>query len=247
MNAKNFSIVEALKFGFFTVLENITFFLALFVVQMLALIATILVAALVALAPFYTKIIQLVPLFKEYAPKEAVHMMFQQTSAGSIIISALLFCTIFILILAPIMLGYIKIILQWHDEHTSKIKTLFDYLFTVQGLKASLTLILYMMLIFVGLILGIIPGIYFLIKYIFTFFVLADKNCGVIEAFRTSGRITNTVKWRLFGFQFILQSVYAIISSPFMKWVVNFGIMHPVGGIAMAHVYRNLLAQTTLE
>ena len=60
--------------------------------------------------------------------------------------------------------------------------------------------ILMMLIVLGGFILLIIPGFYFSLKYMFTPYLVIDKNMGPIEALKASGKITHGIKWDLIGF-----------------------------------------------
>jgi len=63
--------------------------------------------------------------------------------------------------------------------------------------------ILYQIIVFIGLILLIVPGIYFAIKYQFAKYVIIDNpKSSIKEAFAQSSAMTKDVKWRLFGLMF---------------------------------------------
>mgnify|MGYP007088253054 CR=1 FL=1 len=59
--------------------------------------------------------------------------------------------------------------------------------------------ILFGILVVIGFILLIIPGIYFLLRYHFAPTLVVDKGMGVMEAFRKSSEMTLNRKWQLLG------------------------------------------------
>lgn len=64
--------------------------------------------------------------------------------------------------------------------------------------------ILYNLIIAGGLLLLIIPGIIWGIKYSFFRYFVVDKGMGPVEALKHSGRVTDGQKWRLFLFGLVL-------------------------------------------
>jgi len=54
-----------------------------------------------------------------------------------------------------------------------------------------------------GLVLLVIPGIYWALKYMYVPYLIADRNLKVGEAMRLSAVMTNGVKWKLVGYGFV--------------------------------------------
>lgn len=54
-----------------------------------------------------------------------------------------------------------------------------------------------------GLVLLVIPGIYWALKYMYVPYLIADRNLKVGEAMRLSAVMTNGVKWKLVGYSFV--------------------------------------------
>lgn len=65
--------------------------------------------------------------------------------------------------------------------------------------KVLIANFLWMILVAVGLVLFVIPGIYWWVKYSQIIFLILDKDIGPIEAFKRSGEITAGAKWDLFA------------------------------------------------
>lgn len=97
--------------------------------------------------------------------------------------------------------------------------------------------LLYGLLIFAGLILFIIPGIYWGIKYSFVPFLVIDKNMDTIEAFKKSAEMTEGLKWSLLGFYFV-----QIIIIMLGVLTLFFGLFAsiPTMYMAQAKLYRKL-------
>jgi uncharacterized membrane protein len=64
--------------------------------------------------------------------------------------------------------------------------------------------ILYSLIVLGGLILLIVPGIYWAIKYFYFFYFIVDKDMGVMESIHASGELTNGHKWSLLGLWVVL-------------------------------------------
>lgn len=92
----------------------------------------------------------------------------------------------------------------------------------------------------VGLLLLIVPGIIFALMFMFTSFIVIDRNLGPIEAMKESKRITHGHKWQLFGLGLLL----ALIN---LGGAIAFGVgllvTIPVTSLAFTHAYRVLGAR----
>ena len=134
-------------------------------------------------------------------------------------------------------MGYIKILLKFVDNKKGELGDLFSctHLFVRYVLASSL----YFLIVFGGLLLFIIPGIIWAIKFQFYPYLIVEKSMGPIEALRKSSKITQGVKWNLLLFSCVVALVnmggsLAVIGS---LWTV------PTTMVATAFVYRKLLNQ----
>lgn len=97
--------------------------------------------------------------------------------------------------------------------------------------------LLYGLIVFGGILLLIIPGIYWAIKYQFTLKLIVDKKLSPVDALKTSGKITHGYKWWLLGFGIILGLInFATIITLFIGLIVTI----PVTVMATMYVYRKL-------
>jgi hypothetical protein len=56
----------------------------------------------------------------------------------------------------------------------------------------------------VGLVLLILPGVYFALKFIFVPTLIADKEVSILKAFSMSGEMLEGEMWQMFAFQLVL-------------------------------------------
>lgn len=91
-------------------------------------------------------------------------------------------------------------------------------------------------LVLAGLILLIIPGIYFMLRFAVVKFAVID-GASVTESFDRSTELTRGVKWPLLGFLLIIILINIIGALLFM---VGLLVTVPVSMIAYAHVYLKL-------
>jgi len=99
--------------------------------------------------------------------------------------------------------------------------------------------ILYGLIVLGGLILLIVPGIYWGIKYHFFAYFIIDEGVGPTEALRKSGEITYGVKWELLllALAFLGINLLGILAC-----FIGLFVTIPITIVATAYVYRKLLA-----
>ena len=88
-----------------------------------------------------------------------------------------------------------------------------------------------------GLILLIVPGIIASLMFIFSEYIVIEKNISSIDAMKESMRITNGHKWDLFVF--LLLTILVIVAGIIALGVGIFVAM-PVIALATVHAYRVL-------
>ncbi len=100
--------------------------------------------------------------------------------------------------------------------------------------------ILYGLIVLGGLILLIIPGIIWSVKFIFTPFLIIDKKMNAPDALRESARITEGYKWQLFILGLLL--ILINIAGALCLGIGLFATI-PTTWLAMTFVYRKLTAE----
>lgn len=136
-------------------------------------------------------------------------------------------------------IGMMKITIAFVDGHTPTVGDLFAHArYLWRYFLASL---LYGVLVLGGLLLLIIPGIIWAIRYQFAAYVIVDKDLGVLDAFRRSGQITEGHKWNLFGYA-IIQGILNAIGA--LAFGIGVLVSAPVTMLAYAKIYRQLESGT---
>jgi len=170
-----------------------------------------------------------------------------------------------------ISMGLVKIVLSFCDNEKGKLSDLFSqYRLFFKYLATS---ILYFLIVFGGIILFIIPGIIWSIKFWFFDYFVIDKGLRPMEALKKSSAITQGVKWKLFTFFIVISLIninllilsatgFAISLDLFVfapstmltavivlvasLLLISSFITVPTTMLARAFVYRKLLAQTEI-
>lgn len=117
---------------------------------------------------------------------------------------------------------------------------------TVETFKNMLPLVinyvlgtlLMMFIVLGGLILLIVPGIYFSLKYYFVPFLLIDKKMGPKEALAASAKMTDGIKWELVG----LFSVTIVLAyMGLFALIIGVFVTAPVAGLSYVYFYEKAL------
>ncbi len=137
-------------------------------------------------------------------------------------------------------MGFIKIYLKLVDGQKPVYHDLFlNYHLFLNYLLGS---IVYGLLIAIGLILFIIPGVYFALKFQFASYFIIDKGVDPITAFKMSSKMTQGMKINLLLFDILL---FLVIIAGFLALGVGLVLAVPTTSVALAFVYRKLSSQVT--
>lgn len=136
---------------------------------------------------------------------------------------------------AVITLGILKIVLDITDNKKPSWRLLYELY--PRALKYIGATILYGLMIVVGLVLLIIPGIYLAIRFQFYAYFIADKNMGIMDSLRASSKATKGSVVNLLAFGLICAG---IALAGFLAFGLGILIAIPIVSIASAHVYRKL-------
>ena len=134
-----------------------------------------------------------------------------------------------------VSLGIINFTLRIFDNKPTSYSSIFEKWQLV--LLYFLASILYGLIIFVGFVLLIVPGIIWSIKFQFFPYFMVDRGTGIIESLKLSSKITNNNKWRLFLFG-LVQGLVGFLG--FLLLGIGILAAIPIGTMAEAYVYRKL-------
>lgn len=132
-------------------------------------------------------------------------------------------------------IGFIKIQLNILDNKKAQVSDLFK----ANGVywQYLATSILVGLIVIGGLLLLIVPGIIWLLKYQFAMPLVVDKKLDITEAIRTSGEITKGHKGWLFGFAIVLGLINI---AGALLLLVGLLVTIPLTAMAYMSVYRRL-------
>jgi len=142
------------------------------------------------------------------------------------------------LIQGAFTMGQIKIALGFADNKQSRYKDLFSCFHLL--LKYIIASTLYTLIVVLGFILFIIPGIIWGIKYQFYIHFMVDKEVGPIEALKLSSRATYGAKSELLVFGFVLSLINI---AGVLCCGIGLLVTLPLTLVAWTYVYRILERQ----
>ena len=214
MTSKPFSIIDALKFGFSALWENILQVGLVFIGGIIALGVLNVVTWLIFLI-FYT--VKSDPNTMNIYP---VLMFF-------------LF-VFFLIFLASFAFNMVigRIALDAYDKKKTELRPLLS----VFGIYLLATTLFYW-LTFFGLILFIIPGVIWYFKYYFVDLIVIDTGMGFVDAFKRSNELTYGHKWYLLA-EYLLMNLLILVS---IVTIIGPVVLVLVNMFSRAYIYRKLV------
>jgi len=139
------------------------------------------------------------------------------------------------LLVSGISLGYIKLSIDMVDGKAPEFKELFSCFSLL--LKYLIAAIIYTIVVSIGLVLFVIPGIIWAVQFGFYPYVIVKERLGPLSALRKSSALTAGVKGRLIIFAFALLGINLL---GVIALGIGLIITIPMSVIAAAHVFRQL-------
>ena len=136
-------------------------------------------------------------------------------------------------------MGLLKVSLNLHDGKPCGFADLFSC--APSFLDYFYASILYGLMVTVGYLLLLLPGLYLTYRYIFYAFAVVEEGAGPLQALKKSAAMTKGSIWKLILFSLVLLAIN-ILGAIFLLigliWTV------PTSLAASAHVYRTLSGET---
>ena len=216
MNDKNFSVLEALSVGWRIFTGNLKLSLAATVVYVVAVVVVAIVFEII----------------KEVVSYSMINLII-------IVASEIVLEVLELLVSLFLDLGMIKFWFNLYDDKGASIEDLFSCGELLPF--AFVADILYTVLVLIGFILLIIPGIIWAIKYLFWGFVIVDDKFGPIQSLRESAKLTRGVRWKLLWFIIVVTVINVIALIPLG---LGLFVTVPWTSLAFVHIYRTLKNQS---
>lgn len=225
---KTFSYIEAIKFGFNTLIQNFWLILRMLLLGVGIIFIPMLLAGLV-LGLSHS-------LFLESAPG----------AIGPIILGII--GTVFVLfelfLIGWFNAGFTAICLKLYDKQpVNSVLEVFDVP-KKTVIQYILCNFLFIIAVALGLLFFIVPGIVFYLRYFFAHFIVIDKNLDAKPSFSYSRKIAYGAKWKLLGFEFLIMLAFSLlhIKSNVLGSILG-AISQPFIILAHTYIYRKLQEQ----
>jgi uncharacterized membrane protein len=144
---------------------------------------------------------------------------------------------IFLLVSLILALGVYRVALNIVDRKPASFEQLFSQIKLFPDYLIGT--ILYCLIVLGGLILLIVPGIIWAVKYQYYGYLIVDKGMSPFDAIKRSGQVTMGHKWRLFGLFWANLGVNILGA---IALLVGLFVTIPTTIIASTSVYRTLEA-----
>jgi hypothetical protein len=140
------------------------------------------------------------------------------------------------LVTLPLYVGLTMMAIKRSIGAPTTASSVFDYY--PRTLPLFLLYVLMVVMITIGFVLLVLPGIYLVFAYVLALPLLVDKNLGLWEALETSRKAVTPCWFRVFGLLIVVSIVVLVSALPFgigLIWTV------PFAGLVMGIIYRNLV------
>ncbi len=240
MREKKISLFDAFVFAFRTTIDHISLFvtvlllgivLALGVISLAALFNIDLIKGLQVIYPH----LQQLQTWIWVGPLRVITVRPLIPLVSSHLITLLIAGLLFGLIFCSFDLGVRKIGLDLYDTDTSSVKVAFSYFYLAP--KIMLAWFLYAIIVSFGLVLLIVPGLYWFLRFGFFPYLILEKNTSIGDSLRNSYALTDGCTWDLFVLWIITKF---ILHLGMMVWF-GFFVTWPVALLSHVYVYRKLL------
>lgn len=246
---KKFSIVEALRFGFYTVIENILFFLGLWIIYISWAVFGVVLISLISFFPFFNTIIAFLQesdsaIMNHFTVPKS-YWQLESHDSMALFVGTIVWALASALWYRYLSLGITRICLDFYDYKTSSIKKLFSgYTILGSGFIAGLIYaiishlgVLFAWTPFIGTIIYFVLMIIMIAKFGFYEFILVDKRCKALTSLKESSQLTKGSISQIIGLILILICINGIA---FIFFGIGLLITVPATFLAKTFVYRKL-------
>lgn len=147
-----------------------------------------------------------------------------------------------LLVSLPLGVGLMMMAIKRSVGMPTGVSMIFDYY--PRTLPILLLYLLMMVMVTIGFVLLVLPGIYLTFAYMLALPLLVDKNTALWEALETSRKAVTPCWFRVFGLLITVSIIIMVSALPFgigLIWTI------PFAGLVMGIVYRNLVGVARLD
>ena len=141
---------------------------------------------------------------------------------------------LFVVLIALVTLGMVRTSLKSVDRQEPTVKELFHTHLFFHYIAAA---VLYLALFIGGLVLFVVPGIYWGLKYQFATYLVIDKRLKLNDAFEESARMVKGHEWDLFAYWLVM---FLLNLFGLAFFIVGIVITLPVTIVGYSYLYREL-------
>ncbi len=234
---KRLSLFQAVKRGFSVGLDNAHVLVptTLLFLASVALVGAASFLALLNAGPVKTLIEGLKGASPEVIQQTVLHFLANNTGVLANLGLALL---LVVIVSCWLGVGFFRVMFDVNDAGNSYVSRLFSGSFKTT-LKVFFAFILLMFAFLSGLMLFVVPGIYFIVRFMFVLYFIIDKDAGIIESFKLSWHATQGQFWTLSG----LAIVMTVVSSAVYLTPVAWLLASPLSGLIGIAFYRQLIQE----
>lgn len=134
-----------------------------------------------------------------------------------------------------ISVGWMKMLLKMTGGDSAELADLWSH--TDQIIPYAVGSFVVSLIVGIGMIFFVIPGIYFALKYIFVPYLIVDKKLKVGEAFAASAKMTKGIKWQLLvmGLAVLVLNIVGLLA-----FIVGIIITSMVTSLAYVKLYQQV-------
>ena len=134
--------------------------------------------------------------------------------------------------------GYIKALIRVYDTNYTPIQTIFrNFHF---AFRLGIGLLIYLLVGLLGMLLFVIPGIFWFVRFSLFSYFLIDQDRGVFDSFSASYKATKDHFWPLFCVWFLeVLALFSVHRAPLLKVF----ILGPLFILTFIFFYRHLTTQ----
>jgi len=147
-----------------------------------------------------------------------------------------LFRLVALIISLLVGIGAVRIGLKLHDGQPAAVSDLFAADWSLFW-RYTVATILYALIVGIGLVLFVIPGVIFGVRYLFYAYFVFERGARPVEALTQSAAATQGVRWDVFLFGVVM---LLLILLGALALVVGLLITIPLVYVATARAYRTL-------
>lgn len=177
--------------------------------------------------------------------KPSANLMFVLITFAIIaVVGFLAFGFIGILVSTALRMGYIDLTLDAARNKQVYYKTILNQMSLKKAYRFLIANFLVSLNVVIGLILFIIPGILYALKYYYVSYLVVDKDMKPREAMKESSKLTKGVRFKLLSLSFVFGLISILGILVFGVGVIPASI---VISIANAYVFNKLLEQSGMQ